>query len=134
MRCPRSLFLSAVPVLLPGLLLLFGLTPPGIHRLSAQESAEAIPSPTPKSRPYPFKSVVFSVDAEMRYFRMGKHRVRQVYVVETSKLRHDDGRPAVLEDLIEGIEIRGSIRKRPDGNLEAVTVIIGTPARLPPGE
>jgi len=143
MRDPR--FFSKHPVLRAsralatgiGLALLFtGVLLPGSGRAMAQETpqASATAAPTPKARPYPFKSVVFSVDAPAGYFRMGKRRIRQVFVVETSKLRHDDGRPATLADLSEGIEIRGSIRKRANGDLEAVTVIIGTHVTPIPGE
>jgi hypothetical protein len=79
----------------------------------------------PKLRALPFKSVVYSVDAEGKSFRMGKKKIRLVYVTPETRFLRSDGSPAKVGDLTPGTEIRGSTRKRENGELEAVTVKIG---------
>ncbi len=92
---------------------------------SSETTNEDIVTRPKLGRAVPFKSVVFSVDPEGKNFRMGKKKVRLVYVMETTRFLKSDGSPANVTDLKPGVEIRGSTRKRDTGELEAVTVKIG---------
>ncbi len=77
-------------------------------------------------RAYPFRSTVFSFDPGSRSLRIGKKRIRLLNIVPETRLIHElDGTEATVEDLIIGTEIRGSYRKRADGELEAITIRIG---------
>ena len=77
------------------------------------------------ARAVPFKSVVYSVDPEGKSFRMGKKKIRLVYITPATRIIWNDGSPATIEDLKPGVEIRGSTKKRDTGELEAATVKIG---------
>lgn len=88
----------------------------------------ATPASSAKPRPYPFSSVVVSVDPVAKTFQMGKKKIRLVHVGSATRLLKSDGSPAVFGDLAAGVEIRGSVRKRPDGALDAVSVKIGPKA------
>jgi formylmethanofuran:tetrahydromethanopterin formyltransferase len=83
------------------------------------------PAATPKARPFPFQSVVISVDAAAKSFRMGKKIVHQVYIVPTTRVMNGDGTPGTFESLKPGVEVRGAVRKRVNGDYEAVSVKIG---------
>jgi len=88
-------------------------------------AAQAAATPAVSTRPLPFRSVVVSVDAAARTFRMGKKVIRQVHVLPTTKVMQGDGTPGVFETLATGVEVRGSVRKRADGDYDAVSVKIG---------
>jgi len=85
----------------------------------------AKPSPVVKARPFPFQSVVVSMDKKARTFRMGKKVIHQVHVLPETKLLKADGTSAPFEALQPGMEIRGSVRKRSDADYDAVSVKIG---------
>lgn len=104
--------------------------------LGAAIPAPAAPEPTPtpavapvapvaQTRPFPFQRVVVSVDAAARTFRMGKKIIHQVHVLPTTRVMKGDGTPGVFEALAPGVEVRGSVRKRADGDYDAVSVKIG---------
>jgi len=94
--------------------------------------AAASPSPVAKAHPFPFQSNVVSVDKGTRTFRMGKTTVHQVHVLPATKLLKTDGTPAKFEEIVEGIEIRGAVNKRADGDYEAVSIYIGPKAEAIP--
>jgi len=83
-------------------------------------------------RPFPFESVVISVDKNTRSFKMGKKTVHQVHVLPETKVLKGDGTPAVFEEIIVGIDIRGSVKKRADGDYEAVSLKVGPKAQASP--
>ena len=95
--------------------------------------ANPSPNPTPSpsafpavnARPFPFQSVVVSVDKAARTFRMGKKVIHQVHVLPETKISQGDGTAAGFEALAPGTEIRGSVRKRSDADWDAVSVKIG---------
>lgn len=111
-------------------LLTFGFAHPSFASEEVTPTPSPAPTPeaaaTPPARPYPFKSVVVFVDKGTRSFMMGRKKMRHVYLSETSRMRHDDGRPAAFEDLVEGLEIRGSLRKRADGQEELVSIVLNS--------
>ena len=78
-----------------------------------------------KPRPFPFRSVVVSVNTAARTFCMGKKVVHQVHVLPETKLTQANTTPAAFEALAPGVEIRGAVRKRADGDYDAVSVKIG---------
>lgn len=78
-----------------------------------------------KPRPFPFRSVVVSVNATARTFCMGKKVVHQVHVLPETKFTQADTIAAAFEALAPGVEIRGAVRKRTDGDYDAVSVKIG---------
>ncbi len=90
----------------------------------APVTAEALPSPspTPKIRPLPFKSTIVSIDTRAGVFKIGKRKIRTVHVLPTTKLLRGNGTPAVYGELVAGAEIRGSLRKRDDGDFDAVSL------------
>ncbi|HWL52655.1 MAG TPA: hypothetical protein VNQ90_09480 [Chthoniobacteraceae bacterium] len=94
--------------------------------------ASPSPSPTP-GRPYPFHSVIFSFDPETGALRIGKNRIRLVYLTSRTRMLHERGDTATWDDLIEGTAVRGSIRKREDGELEVVSIFVGTKSQTPDG-
>ena len=85
----------------------------------------ADPSPAAKARPFPFQSVVVSVDKAAHTFRMGKNVVHQVRVQPETKIAKADGTAAGFEALAPGVEIRGAVRKRSDADWDAVSIKIG---------
>lgn len=88
------------------------------------------PPTTKRPRALPFRSVVHSIDEEHRaYFRMGKTRLRRVHIQPDTRFLLASGEPATAEDLRVGIDIRGSYRKRDDGDYDAVTIKIGAKER-----
>lgn len=89
------------------------------------QTAEATPAPAQTTRPFPFQRVVLSVDATARTFRMGKKVVHQVHVLPATRVMKGDGTPGAFELLAPGVEVRGSVRKRVDGDYDAVSVKIG---------
>ncbi|MCX6967354.1 MAG: hypothetical protein NTZ46_06150 [Verrucomicrobia bacterium] len=91
----------------------------------ATPTATPAPSPAAKARPFPFQSVLLSVDKGARTFRMGKKVIHQVHVLAETKLLKSDGTAAPFEALQPGVEIRGSVRKRSDADYDAVSVKIG---------
>lgn len=101
--------------------------------LPAGAAPETAPNPgeTPaaakavSTRPYPFHSVVFSVDAKTQTFQMGKKKINRVHILPATRVMKGDGNPGTFELLAPGEEVRGSVRKRPDGDLDAVSVKIG---------
>ncbi len=98
-------------------------------------TASATPAKTEtdakNARPLPFKSVVVSVDPVGRSFQMGKKKIRVVHVVPATRLTLSSGAPASFGDLRPGMEVRGSTRKLPSGELEAVSVKIGPKEAAP---
>ena len=100
------------------------------HPASASPIPVATNPPAPV-RVQPFKSRVVAVTKHARTFRMGKKIVHVVHVTEATKLLHGNGTPASFEELGSGVEIRGSYRKRPDGELDAVTLKIGPKSPSP---
>jgi len=99
---------------------------------AAAAAADAAASPTAEARPFPFKNTVVSVDKSARTFRIGKKTVHQVHVLPETKLSKADETPAVFEEIIVGEEIRGSVRKRADGEYEAVSIKIGPKEQASP--
>ncbi|MDD5349713.1 MAG: hypothetical protein PHQ12_05830 [Chthoniobacteraceae bacterium] len=85
----------------------------------------ATAAPTAKPRPFPFQSVIVSVDPAARTFRMGKKVIHQVHILPETKITRGDTVPAAFETLTPGMEIRGAVRKRADGDYDAVSVKIG---------
>jgi hypothetical protein len=102
---------------------------PGLAASEPPASATPLPA---KPRPYPFRSVVVSADPAAQTFQMGKKKIRTVHINPATRLLKSDGTPATFGDLTAGAEIRGSVRKRPDGELDAVSVKIGP--KIKPGE
>jgi hypothetical protein len=100
----------------------------------AEPKAESSPSaaPSAEARPFPFKNTVVSVDKSARTFQMGKKTVHQVHVLPETKLSKTDESPATFEEIIVGEEIRGSVRKRADGEYEAVSIKIVPKAAASP--
>lgn len=87
--------------------------------------ADATPAPA-KHRNAPFKSRVISVDKAHSSFRVGKKKVRVIHVTADTKLFRGDGTtPAVLSDIVVGIDVRGSLHRADDGTLSAVSLKIG---------
>jgi hypothetical protein len=72
------------------------------------------------------------VDKSARTFRMGKKTVHQVHVLPETKLAKSDESPATFEEIIVGEEIRGSVRKRADGEYEAISIKIGPKEQASP--
>jgi hypothetical protein len=93
--------------------------------LCAAPFAASAADATTKARPFPFHSVIFSVDATARTFCMGKKVFHQVHVLPETKITQGDTTAATFEALTVGLEIRGSVRKRDDGDYDAVSVKIG---------
>ena len=83
-------------------------------------------APATKARPFPFQSVVVSVDPAARTFRMGKKVIHPVHVLPTTRIMKGDGTPGAFKALAPGVEVRGSVRKRADGDYEAVSLKIGS--------
>lgn len=77
-----------------------------------------------KPRPFPFHSVVVSVDEKAQTFRMGKKVIHQVYVSKETKILKSDETPATFAAIMPGVEVRGSVRKRADGDYDAVSLKI----------
>jgi len=98
---------------------------------AADEAASPSPSPATRGRPYPFHSVIFSFEPETGALRIGKHRVRLVYLTSQTRMLHERGDTATWDDLIEGTDVRGSIRKREDGELEVISIVVGTRSQTP---
>jgi len=95
---------------------------------AAPEPAPAVAAtatPAIRVRPFPFRSVVVTADAAAGTFRMGKKLIRQVHVLPETRLMKGDGTASAFEALAPGVEIRGSVRKRVDGDYDAVSVKIG---------
>ncbi len=90
------------------------------------------PSPGAKVRPYPFNSVIFSFDPESGALRIGKNRIRLVFLTSTTRMLREDGDVATWDDLVDGTAVRGSIRKREDGELEVISITVGTKSQTPP--
>jgi hypothetical protein len=88
-------------------------------------AADPAAAAAPKPRPFPFQSVVVSVNADAHTFCMGKKVVHQVHVVPETKITQSDATAAAFEALAPGVEIRGAVRKRADGDYDAVSVKIG---------
>ena len=96
--------------------------------------AMAAPSPTPdpspsasplvKARPFPYQGVIVSVDKTAHSFRIGKNVVHQVHMQPETKLTQDE-KPVAFETLAKGMEVRCSVRKRADGDYDAVSIKIG---------
>ena len=78
-----------------------------------------------KPRPFPFQSVIVSVNAAARTFCMGRKVFHQVHVLPETKITQGETAPAAFETLAPGLEIRGSVRKRADGDYDAGSVKIG---------
>lgn len=109
--------------------LCLGVAWPALGAPKKEPKAAASPaqaaSPAAEARPFPFKSSVVSVDKAARTFRMGKTTVHQVHVLPETKLAKGDESPATFEAIVVGEEIRGSVRKRADGDYEAISIKIG---------
>lgn len=116
--------MKTLPLLLAALL---AVALPAIPEVRAADPAAATPvtAATPKPRPLPFQSVIVSVDPASRSFRMGKKVIRRVYVLPETRITQGDTVPAAFEALTPGLEIRGALRKRADGDYDAVSVKIG---------
>jgi hypothetical protein len=108
------------------ILLTLGVAMPALA--APEPSPAATATPAVSTRPLPFRSVVVSVDAAARTFRMGKKVIRQVHVLPATKVMQGDGTPGAFETLATGVEVRGSLRKRADGDYDAVSVKIGPKA------
>lgn len=91
-------------------------------------SPAASATPAAKARPFPFQNTVVSVDKTARTFRMGKKTVHQVHVSPEIKVLKGDGTPATFEEIVVGMEIRGSATKRADGDYDVVSLKIGPKA------
>lgn len=99
---------------------------------SADDGPSPSPSPGAKARPYPFNSVIFSFDPESGALRIGKNRIRLVFLTSNTRMLLEDGGAATWDDLIDGTAVRGSIRKREDGELEVISMTVGTKSQTPP--
>lgn len=106
---------------------------PAKSREPKAESSPAAPvAPEAKVRPFPFKNTVISVDKPARTFSMGKKNVHRVHVLPETRLSKGDETPATFDEIIVGMEVRGSVRKRADGDYEAVSVKMGPKAQASP--
>lgn len=114
--------------------LCFSLALPAFGAPAKAFNAESSPaaSPAAQTRPFPFKSTVISVDKATHTFRIGKKTVHQVHVLPGTKLAKSDETPFTFEEIVVGTEIRGSVRKRADGDYEAVSLKIGPKVAAPP--
>ena len=72
------------------------------------------------------------MDKGTQTFKMGKKTVHQVHVLPETKLLKGDGPPATFDEIIVGTEVRGSVKKRADGDYDAVSVKIGPKAMPSP--
>jgi len=126
-----QLYAIVVAVCLSLALPAFG-APAKPHASKAASSPAASATPEAKARPFPFRSTVISVDKGTRTFRMGKKNVHQVHVMPETKVLKGDETPATFEEIVEGIEVRGAVNKRADGDYEAVTIKIGPKAEASP--
>jgi len=100
---------------------------------SASPAPAASPAASPaaaeaKVKPIPFQNTVVSVDKATQTFKMGKKTVHQVHVTPETKVLKADETPAVFEEILVGVEVRGSVKKRADGDYDAVSVKIGPKA------
>ncbi len=92
-------------------------------------SAAASPAASPaEARPFPFKNTVAGVDKAGRTVNIGKATVHKIHVLPETKITKGNNEPAVLEEIIVGEEIRGAVRKRADGDWEALSIKIGPKA------
>lgn len=99
---------------------------PGFANPSPTPSPSPSASPAVKARPFPFESVIVSIDKEARTFRIGKKTIRQIHVLPETKIsKAEGGNAATFEALAPGMEIRGSVRKRSDAELDAVSLNYG---------
>ena len=96
------------------------------------KSASPTPAAEAKGRPFPFQNTVVSVDKGTRTFKIGKKTVHQVHVLPETKVLKGDETPAAFEEILVGMEVRGSVKKRADGEYDAVSVKIGPKATLSP--
>lgn len=117
MHFPRTLICLMTCLALPG----FAISAP----LPSAPAASPAASPAAKPRPLPFHSVIVSVDPKTRTFTMGKKVIRRVHVLPETKLFEGDTKPAAFNALAPNLEIRGSLRKRADGDYDAVTLKLG---------
>lgn len=106
---------------------------PAVLAAAGEEKATSSPTPATRGRPYPFHSVIFSFDPESGALRIGKHRIRLIYLTSRTRMLHERGDAATWDDLIEGTAVRGSIRKREDGELEVVSIVVGAKSQTPDG-
>lgn len=78
-----------------------------------------------KSRPYPFRGRLDSIDMEKRTITLqGKTTKRVIAILPDTRLVRW-GAVAKLEEAVAGEEVGGLIRKNSDGKLEAVMVRFG---------
>ena len=102
--------------------------------LCAVLPASAAPTPAPsalppavpaaKAKPFPYTGVIASVDKTARTLSIGKNVVHKVYVQPETKLSQDE-KPVAFETFAAGMDVRCSVRKRADGDYDAVSIKIG---------
>lgn len=95
-------------------------------------SPAATATPAAKAKPFPFKNTVVSVDKATNTFTIGKKTAHKVHVLPETKVLKGDETAATFEEIIVGVEVRGSVKKRADGDWEAVSVKIGPKAEASP--
>ena len=104
----------------------------GAPKPSPSATPAASPASAEKARPFPFENVVVSVDPATHTFKMGKKTVHQVHVLPETKVLKGEDQPATFEEIVVGIDVRGSVKKRADGDYDAVSVKIGPKAAPSP--
>jgi len=98
----------------------------------AAEGAKDTPSQTPKSerkqKQIPFRGKVGAVDKTAKTVTLeGKEKSRTFQITSATKITQD-GKPAVIDDIIVGQTVGGSAKQTAAGKWEVVTLNIGAKA------
>ena len=98
----------------------------------AAEGAKDTPSQSPKSerkqKQIPFRGKVGAVDKTAKTVTLeGKEKSRTFQITSATKITQD-GKPAVIDDIIVGQTVGGSAKQTAAGKWEVVTLNIGAKA------
>ena len=91
---------------------------------TAREAAS--PSPSPRSVPstFSFHGMVAEIDQKTKTFTLAGKESSRIFKITSRTMITKSGAIATVADISENEEVRGSYVKKPDGTLEARTVML----------
>jgi hypothetical protein len=102
--------------------------------VSAQSTNKSVPSikvPDVKGKPVPFHGKVASVDKSAKTVTLDDKNKRTFHVTSETKIMKNE-KPATLDDVTVGEDIRGSYKKNDDQTMSLRSLYIGTKPEAAP--
>jgi hypothetical protein len=102
---------------------------------AADEKADppAAAQPGRSTRGIPFRGKISKVDKTAKTITVGTTEKARTFQITSETRLMKAGKPAILDDAVEGEEIGGTYRKTEDGKLQALSVRLGAkPEQAPP--